>query len=91
MYVVKRSGNKESVQFDKITNRLEKLLYGGLEKTVDPVLITQKICSRIYSGITTTELDNLASQICMGLITDNPDFGILGGRIVVSNHQKNTD
>jgi len=91
MYVVKRSGNKESVQFDKITNRLVKLLYGGLEKTVDPVLITQKICSRIYSGITTTELDNLASQICMGLITDNPDFGILGGRIVVSNHQKNTD
>ena len=91
MYVVKRSGNKESVQFDKITNRLVKLLYGSLEKTVDPVLITQKICSRIYSGITTTELDNLASQICMGLITDNPDFGILGGRIVISNHQKNTD
>jgi ribonucleoside-diphosphate reductase alpha subunit len=91
MFVIKRSGNKENVQFDKITSRLQKLLYGGLDKTIDPVIITQKICSRMSSGITTTELDNLASQICMGMIIDNPDFGILGARIVISNHQKNTD
>lgn len=91
MFVIKRSGNKENVQFDKITSRLQKLLYGGLDKTIDPAIITQKICSRMSSGITTTELDNLASQICMGMIIDNPDFGILGARIVISNHQKNTD
>ena len=91
MFVIKRSGIKENVQFDKITSRLQKLLYGGLEKTIDPAIITQKICSRMSSGITTTELDNLASQICMGMIIDNPDFGILGARIVISNHQKNTD
>ena len=91
MFVIKRSGIKENVQFDKITSRLQKLLYGGLDKTIDPVIITQKICSRMSSGITTTELDNLASQICMGMIIDNPDFGTLGARIVISNHQKNTD
>ena len=91
MFVIKRSGNKENVQFDKITSRLQKLLYGGLDKTIDPAIITQKICSHMSSGITTTELDNLASQICMGMIIDNPDFGILGARIVISNHQKNTD
>ena len=91
MFVIKRSGNKENVQFDKITSRLQKLLYSGLDKTIDPAIITQKICSRMSSGITTTELDNLASQICMGMIIDNPDFGILGARIVISNHQKNTD
>ena len=91
MFVIKRSGIKENVQFDKITSRLQKLLYGGLDKTIDPAIITQKICSRMSSGITTTELDNLASQICMGMIIDNPDFGILGARIVISNHQKNTD
>ena len=32
MYVIKRSGEKETVQFDKITNRLNKLLYNGLDK-----------------------------------------------------------
>jgi ribonucleoside-diphosphate reductase alpha subunit len=94
MYVVKRNKNKsirkEPVHFDKITRRIQKLLYGGLDKTIDPVIITQKICSRIFSGITTTELDNLAAQICMSLVTEHYNYGILGSRIAISNHQKNT-
>ena len=94
MYVIKRNKNKtirkEPVHFDKITRRIQKLLYGGLDATIDPVLITQKICSRIFSGITTTELDNLAAQICMSLVTDHFNFGVLGSRIAISNHQKNT-
>ena len=89
MFVIKRDGKKEIVYFDKITNRLKKLMYNI--DNIDPVLITQKLCSRIVSGITTTELDNLASQICMSMLTDNPNYGILGARIAISNHQKNTD
>ena len=90
MYVLKRNGGKETVQFDKITSRINKLTHNLNKEVVDPILITQKICSRIYSGITTTELDNLASQVCMHQIVDHPDFGILGSRIMISNHQKNT-
>jgi ribonucleoside-diphosphate reductase alpha subunit len=94
MYVIKRNGDKQTVKFDKITTRIEKLIIGNdIYKTirgVDPVIITQKICNRIYSKITTSELDNLASQICMSMITDHPDFGELASRIVVSNHHKNT-
>lgn len=90
MYVIKRSGIHEPIHFDKITRRISKLLYGGLDKNIDPAIITQKICSQIYSGITTTELDNLTSRICMNLLFEHPDFGILGGRIAISNHQKNT-
>ena len=89
MFVIKRDGKKEIVYFDKITNRLKKLMYDIND--IDPVLITQKLCARIISVITTTELDNLASQICMSLITDNPNYGVLGARIAISNHQKNTD
>ncbi len=91
MYVIKRSGEKEIVQFDKVTNRLRKLLYGGLEENIDPIVITQKICSRINSGITTSEIDTLASQVCMSLITEHPNYGVLASRIVISNHHKNTD
>ena len=87
MYVIKRNGEKEPVKFDKITNRLEKLINFG---HVDPIIITQKLSNRIYPGITTTELDILASQICMAMIMDHPNFGILGSRIAISNHQKNT-
>ena len=89
MYVTKRNGNKEYVHFDKITSRISKLT-NDLDSQIDPALVTQKTCSSIYSGISTTELDNLACQICMGMISDHPDYGILGSRIAISNHQKNT-
>ena len=75
MFVLKRNGEKESVKFDKITNRIEKLL-DGIDD-IDAVLITQKICNRIYPGITTTQLDILASEVCMSMVTENPNFGIL--------------
>ena len=90
MHVIKRSGKSEPIRFDKITNRLQKLVY-NLDNSIDANIITQKICSRIYSGITTTELDNLSSQICTSMIIDHPDYGELGSRITVSNHQKNTN
>ena len=89
MYVTKRNGNKEFVHFDKITSRISKLIY-DLDPQIDPAVITQKTCSSMYSGISTTELDNLACQICMGMISEHPDYGILGSRIAISNHQKNT-
>ena len=59
MFVIKRDGRKETVKFDKITNRIEKLLEGI--DNIDAILITQKICNRIHEGISTTELDILAS------------------------------
>jgi ribonucleotide reductase alpha subunit len=90
MYVTKRNGNKEKVHFDKITSRIEKLTSDLDKDIVDPSVITQKTCSSIYSGITTTELDNLACQICMNMVSEHPDYGILGSRIAISNHQKNT-
>jgi ribonucleoside-diphosphate reductase alpha subunit len=89
MFVTKRNGTREKVQFDKITSRISKLIY-GLDAIIDPPMITQKIISRIYSGIKTTELDELSSQVCMGMIIDHPDFGVLGSRLIISNHQKNT-
>ena len=89
MFVIKRNGEKENVFFDKITNRIKKLMYDIDD--IEPAIITQKLCARIIPGISTTELDNLASQICMSMLTENPNYGILGARIAISNHQKNTD
>ena len=44
MYVVKRSGKKEPVHFDKITARIAKLCYGLDQVKVQPVLVAQKVC-----------------------------------------------
>jgi len=87
MRVIKRCGEYEDVSFDKVLNRI-KLLSNGL--TVDIYDISQKVCSRIYDLVHTHELDELAAHICSSLVIENPDYGILASRIIISNHHKNT-
>ena len=59
MFVYKRDGRKERVQFDKITARVSRLCYGLDPEHVDAAAITQKVISGVYQGVTTVELDNL--------------------------------
>ena len=44
----------------------------------------------IYPDINTSEMDELAGQVCSSLATEHPDYGILASRIIISNHHKNT-
>jgi ribonucleotide reductase alpha subunit len=87
MRVVKRNGDCEDVSFDKVLNRL-KNLSGDLK--IDVSEIAQKVCTRIYDGVKTTELDELAAYLCSSLSIENPDYGILASKIIISNHHKNT-
>jgi ribonucleoside-diphosphate reductase alpha chain len=89
MYVIKRNGNKETVKFDKITARVQKLSY-GLSSLVDVIEVTKKVIEGIYDGVTTTELDNLAAETAASLTTKHPDYALLASRIAVSNLHKNT-
>jgi len=104
MYVLKRNGNKQNVHFDKITDRIRKLInpteLSGEEfkhlKTsneptyLDPVIITQKVVSSLYPGITTEELDLVSANICVNMTTTHPSYSLVGGRILVSNLHKKT-
>lgn len=90
MHVIKRDGKSEKVMFDKITSRIQKLVYGLNDKFVDPAEITMKVISGIYSGVTTVELDTLAAEIAATLTTKHPDYAILAARIAVSNLHKET-
>ena len=80
----------EPVRFDKISERISHLLYGGLDEVIDPVVLTQKVANRLYSGIKTSEIDQLVAQLCASMITIHPYFGVLASRIVVDDHQKKT-
>ena len=62
MYVIKRSGIQEQVSFDKITERLKKLCDESPQLNIDPVIISQKVVSGVYPGVTTRELDTLAAE-----------------------------
>ena len=90
MYVIKRNGKQEKVQFDKITSRIHKLSYGLSNDHIDVTKIAKKVIQGLYENVTTTELDNLAAETSASLAVDHPDYAILAARIAVSNLHKNT-
>lgn len=90
MFVIKRDGTKESVKFDKITARIQKLSYGLDPQHVDPILVAKKVIDGVYDGVTTSDLDNLAAETAASLTTKHPDYAQLASRIAVSNLHKNT-
>jgi ribonucleoside-diphosphate reductase alpha chain len=90
MYVIKRDGRRESVKFDKITSRIEKLCYGLETVYIQPIEVAKKVVAGIYDGVTTAELDVLAAETAASMTTKHPDYAILAARIAISNLHKNT-
>ncbi len=89
MRVTKRNGELEEIAFDKILTRIKKL---GQEASIhiNYQQLVIKVIDQLYDTISTTKIDELAAEQCAALSTLNPDYGTLAGRIIVSNHQKNT-
>ena len=87
MRVIKRSGRVEDVKFNKVTNRITKLTQ-GLSENVDVSKVAQQVFSSMYDEIKTHEIDTLSSEVCIGMITSEPDYEVLATRIVASNIQK---
>jgi ribonucleoside-diphosphate reductase alpha chain len=90
MLVIKRDGRRESVKFDKITARIEKLCYGLDMKYVSPVEVAMKVINGLYDGVTTVELDNLAAETAATMTTRHPDYAKLAARLAISNLHKVT-
>ena len=93
MRVLKRNGDYQEVSFDKILQRLKSLCIDEklINLSIDPTIIAQKVCSEIYDGVETHELDKLSSQISAAMYSKHPDYAELASRIVISNHQKMTN
>ena len=87
MQVIKRNGQREDVSFDKVLNRIQTAAH-GLE--VNPTLIAQRTLLRIHDGVKTSELDELAAQLSVSLMTTHPDYGTLAARLAITNHHQNT-
>jgi len=87
MYVIKRDGRQQRVQFDKITGRISKLCY---LLDVDPAVIAQKVILGVTNGISAAELDELAAQTAAYMTSEHPHYGELAARIAISNLHKST-
>jgi ribonucleotide reductase alpha subunit len=90
MRVIKRNGQLEDLSFDKILNRIRKL---GQEVgiKINYQSLIMKVIDQLYDKIPTSKIDELAAEQCAVMSTNHLDYASLAGRIVVSNHQKNTD
>lgn len=90
MEVTKRDGSRESVKFDKISNRIKKLTFGLNTDYVDYFEVAKKVISGLYDGVTTQELDKLASETAASMISVHPDYSYLASRIEITSLYKNT-
>ena len=90
MQVVKRSGRREDVSFDKITARIKKLCYGLHSDYIDHIEISKRVIQGLFDGVTTSDLDNLAAETAASLATEHPEYAVLAARIAISNLHKNT-
>jgi len=75
------------MRFDNVTTRIKNLSY-GLSPNVDSSKIAQQVFSSMYDEITTQEIDTLSAEICVGMITSDPDYEVLATRITASNIHK---
>ncbi|MBE0651997.1 MAG: ribonucleoside-diphosphate reductase subunit alpha, partial [Bacteroidales bacterium] len=90
MRVTKRDGQLQEVAFDKILERVKKLgQEAGIHINYSSLVI--KVIDQLYDKIPTAKIDELAAEQCASLSTNHPDYATLSARIIISNHQKNTD
>jgi ribonucleoside-diphosphate reductase alpha subunit len=90
MRVTKRNGELEDIYFDKILKRIKTLGKESGIVSINYSSLSMKVIDQLYDTIPTTKIDELTAEQCASLSTQHPDYGILAGRIVISNHQKNT-
>jgi len=90
MRVTKRDGELQDIAFDKILNRIKKL---GQEVDIhiNYSSLVMKVIDQLYDTIPTAKIDELAAEQCAAMSTNHIDYATLASRIIVSNHQKNTD
>ena len=91
MHVIKRSGKKEVISFDKILKRI-KTTGKGLElKNVIYAQLSMKVIDQLKDNISTSDIDELTAQQCASMASKHPDYTKLASAITISNLHKNTE
>lgn len=91
LYVITRTGKKELLNPNKITERLQKLINKHPKiPHVNPFELMLAVTSNLRSNITTYEIDEYAGNAAASLSVSSPYYLKLAARIIIDNHQKNT-
>jgi ribonucleoside-diphosphate reductase alpha subunit len=90
--VIKRNGNHQVFNCDKITSRLERLINKVPRLSCNAAVIVTKTLSIInIAKISTSDIDDITAKISYDMIGYHPDYAGLSARIVEDNLHKHTD
>ena len=90
MRVIKRSGKKETISFDKILKRIKTLGKSLDLKNVIYGQLAMKVIDQLKDNISTTDIDELTAEQCASMGSLYPDYNKLASTIIISNLHKNT-
>lgn len=90
MRVEKRNGELHRVSYAKIEERLMTLVKESGVPIDDLDDIVHDVIAFVCEGIKTSEIDEISARILMSNSIRNPYYQEIAGRVVISNHQKNT-
>ncbi len=85
MRIVKRDGTHQNFAPNKILTRIKKQARG---LNVNSDSLFQEVIPLITDNITTTEVDEVIAFKAADKIIQNPDYSLLGGRILLSRQSK---
>ena len=89
MFVVKRNNAKEVVSFNKILNRVKKIGQNANIQKLNYTSLAMKVIDQLYDNITTCQIDELMAEQCASMSSIRPEYSVLAGQLIISNHQKN--
>ena len=85
MFVIKRDGTQQPVDFNKIVEKLQSLSEG---LSLDHNLVAQQVVGSMKSGMTTSELDMLSADIAISM---GEEYTKLASNLLVNDmHKKNS-
>ena len=91
MRVIKRNGSECDVEFDEITRKIKSLADKKPKLNIDAPVLAREVIALIYDKITTSALDEFTASTSASMSLYNPDYEELAGRLIINNHQKNTN
>ena len=90
MYVIKRSGAKEAIAFDKISKRLKKCCKEIQTVEINTTKFALRVIEQLHDNITTQKIDEITADLAASMSSQHYDYNTLAGRIIISNMHKST-
>lgn len=91
MYVIKRNGTKEVVNFNKVHLRIDYLVNEPfILKNINSAELAILVIQGLINNIKTSDIDIHTASLSAALATKHRDYLVLASRISVDNHHKNT-